>query len=169
MTDIISGILRREGGFVDHPADRGGPTNFGITLGTLAEWRGTDATRDDVEALTEQEAREIYQALYVTRPGFDGIADAHLRAQVIDSGVLHGTGRAARWLQQAAGVGVDGAVGPITLGAVNGADADMLGRKFAVTRIRKIGRIVSRDHSQAVFALGWLRRATEFLLPEDEA
>ncbi len=28
---IIDAILRREGGFVDHPADRGGATKYGIT------------------------------------------------------------------------------------------------------------------------------------------
>ena len=64
---------------------------------------------------------------------------------------------------------MDGTIGPVTLGAVNGADAEHLGRKFAVTRIRKFERTVSRDHSQAVFASGWPKRATEFLLPQDEA
>jgi lysozyme family protein len=28
---LIDGLIDREGGIVDHPADKGGPTCFGIT------------------------------------------------------------------------------------------------------------------------------------------
>ena len=31
IDDLIDGVIDREGGFVDHPADRGGATNWGIT------------------------------------------------------------------------------------------------------------------------------------------
>lgn len=30
--DLIEEVIAREGGYSDHPADRGGPTNMGITL-----------------------------------------------------------------------------------------------------------------------------------------
>ena len=33
-------VLDKEGGFTDHPRERGGPTHRGITLATLAQWKG---------------------------------------------------------------------------------------------------------------------------------
>ena len=39
IEQILDDILRREGGYVSHPADRGGPTNFGIAAQTLGSWR----------------------------------------------------------------------------------------------------------------------------------
>ena len=33
-------VFEREGGYVDDPHDPGGATNMGITLATLAAWRG---------------------------------------------------------------------------------------------------------------------------------
>ena len=55
MTDdaILEGVLVREGGFADHPADRGGATRYGITAATLGSWRklGRQATREEVRAL----------------------------------------------------------------------------------------------------------------------
>ena len=33
---IIEGILGKEGGYVDHPSDKGGPTRWGITQTTAS-------------------------------------------------------------------------------------------------------------------------------------
>ena len=67
--DIIDGIIKREGGYVNNPADRGGPTKFGITLKTLKAWRGSPVTAWGVEGLGEDEAREIYESEYLVKPG----------------------------------------------------------------------------------------------------
>lgn len=163
LEDVISAILRREGGYVNHPADRGGPTKYGITVATLAQWRGHPVDGADIAGLTEEEARRIYGALYITRPKFDLIADERLRALVIDCGVNHGVGTAAKMLQRAAGVTDDGKVGPATLAAVNGADAGRLYLRVLAERIKFYGRIITNDPKQSAFAAGWMARAAEFL------
>ena len=162
---MIDGIIRREGGFVNHKSDRGGPTNMGITQGTLAAYRGTAITIDDVKNLTREEAFKIYWRDYVREPGFDLIHSDSLAEHLVDIGVLHGPARAAKWLQQAIGVNADGVIGPVTLKAVNEGTllAEEISKSLAVFRIRFMGRLISNDHSQAPFAAGWLNRATEFL------
>jgi len=163
MRDIISDILRREGGFVNHNDDRGGPTNFGITQASLAAYRHVPASIQDVRDLSEDEARKIYVSEYLERPNFHRIHDEKLRKLVVDCGVNHGVSRAAKFLQRAAAVYVDGACGPKTLEQVNKSNAELLFRKVLAERIQFYGRLITRDPSQAVFAAGWMNRVAEFI------
>ena len=167
MTDgtsaIIEGILRREGGWVDHPADRGGPTKYGITLRTLSRWRGSRAIAEDVRTLTKEQARRIYRHLFIEKHGFDRIENPRLRVVVVDCAVHHSPARAARWLQKAAGVKVDGRCGPVTLGAANAAPAKSLRLRVLASRVRSMGATITADHSQAVFAKGWTVRVAKFM------
>lgn len=180
---LLDEILRKEGWpkYTNLPNDRGGPTKGGITLSTLRAWRKRPTTSADVRDLEEDEARAIYRAQYVEDHGFDGIEDPLLLEQVVDCGVLHGQGRASRWLQEAAnlqgaGVVADGKVGPGTLAAVNALDPQALGVLLACIRLRFMGEIVSSNYKarrakktsrdQSEFALGWIRRATSFLEEE---
>ncbi len=166
MTPIdrtINRILEREGSeFTDPPADLGGPTRHGITQRTLTIWIGHDATVNDVRNLTKNNAREIYRKLYVLRPQFHLITDPALQAQLIDCGVLHGTGWTIRRLQEILGAKVDGIIGPITLEAVNFDTAlNGLNEKFLSRRIRRCVRIVDRDSTQMVWLWGWQKRALD--------
>ena len=160
---IIEQIIEREGGFVDHPDDRGGPTKYGITLRTLEDWRGSDLTVDDVRRLGAEEAALIYRCRYVEEPGFDRLPPTAFAGQVIDAGVMHGPGRAAVWLQNAVGTSPDGIIGPRTRAAVIATPVYRAVMIFAVEQLDFIAGIVSRDPSQAAFVLGWIRRATSHL------
>jgi lysozyme family protein len=160
---ILADILRREGGFVDHSADRGGPTNKGITLDTLSRWRRHPAGIADLRALTDDEARAIYRAEYIDRPGLGRIRDPYLLALAVDCAVNHGPVRVIRWLQKIVGVLDDGVFGDVTEVAVNSADPVKLYQRLLGRRIEFYGEICVRDPSQLAFLVGWLRRACEFL------
>ena len=165
ITDrLLDALIAREGGYVDHPADRGGPTKYGITQPTLAEWRKREVPASDIRYLMESEARAIYRDRYLTRPGFDRIRHDRLVELLFDAGVNHGPATAAKWLQRAAGVVDDGVIGERTLARVNAPFAEQyLFMAVMAQRLQYFGAIITRDHGQAVFAHGWMNRMAELM------
>lgn len=170
MQDPIDVILQHEGGFVNHKADRGGPTNLGITQATLSKWLGRKASIEEVRNLTREEAREIYETNYLTGPRIHLLPES-IRTQVLDMSVNHGPKNAIRMLQRvlnAAGFGpvdVDGVLGPQSRNAAERAAARMgsvLPNALVEERVRFFEAIVARDASQKVFLKGWVSRARSF-------
>ena len=160
---IVDDILRREGSaFTDHPADRGGPTRYGITQTAWQDYRARHPGRtlvEHVRDLNEATAREFYQVEYV---GPFAWLSADLRALVVDCAVNHGKRRAILWLQEAADVDADGVIGPQTRAAVI-ARTSTVYRRVLSLRLQFYATIVARDTSQAVFLRGWINRACEFV------
>lgn len=170
IDQMIADVLRREGGYVNHPNDRGGPTNMGITQRSLATWRGRPVSVTEVRDLTQEEAVRIYRTRYFTGPQLDRLP-ASLQPQLFDMAVNHGPGRAVKLLQQVinqAGFGpleTDGRVGPATAGAAGRAleaMGDYLHNALVDERLAFYRRIVARNPSQGVFLKGWTKRADEF-------
>ncbi len=175
IESIIDEILDAEGGlvFTNRPNDRGGPTFAGITFETFTAWRlaryGTAPNIEDLKNMQESEVREIYRERYVIGPNFDDIEDHLLRHNVIDAGVLHGQGWAARRIQEVAAVKADGIIGPISLKAINRrALSPAMNLLFVRRRVEKIVRIVKADTTQLANLAGWSNRALRFLLNEAE-
>ncbi len=170
VESMISDIIRREGGFVDHPVDRGGPTNYGITHRTLARYLDREVTREDVRRMSKELAIEIYRRAYYLEPRIDALP-AGIRPLLFDSAVNHGPRRAVRLLQQvlnAAGFGplaVDGLAGPKTRRQTEEAARRMgpwLLAALAEERRMFYRLIVERDPTQRVFLRGWMKRVAEF-------
>lgn len=175
--DIIAGILRREGWptYTNHPADRGGPTKGGITLSAFRDYCGNQALRaEDLQAVTEAQARVFYMYKYITDPRFHRIEDARLLALVVDCGVHHGPRAATKWVQRAVGMRQDGIFGDMTTAAVNGSSAQKVYLLVLSYRIRLFGYLIGRDPElkraqdagfrlQARWAGGWNNRAAEFI------
>jgi len=96
---LIERVLDREGGYVNHPADKGGPTCFGITE-AVARAHGYQGS---MRQFPREEAVSVYRRLYWLRPRFDRIASrsANLAAELFDTGVNMGPTVAATFLQRA--------------------------------------------------------------------
>ncbi len=164
VDQYIERVLEREGGYVDHPNDRGGPTNHGITMDTLSSWRGKPVSADDVRLLTKNEARDIYRSRYWSAPGFGSLRLPDLLAEaVFDAAVNSGPARAVRLLQRCVGVTDDGVIGPITTQAIERSDPRRLCARYLAHRGVFYGEIIGRDGSQSVFRNGWANRLAEFI------
>jgi len=60
IVQLMEALVVREGGYVNNPADKGGPTNFGITE-AVARAQGYAGS---MQSLPREEAAEIYTRLY---------------------------------------------------------------------------------------------------------
>lgn len=160
--DVIGPLLRREGGYVWHPADRGGPTNHGVTKRVYDAWlKAHGFTAKDVADMTRAEAEAIYHERYWMQARCEELKH-EIRDLHFDAAVNHGVTTAARLLQFAAGVKRDGVIGPMTLQAVHDQPITILKPRHLVARYRLYGHIIQRDRTQTVFAAGWLARLEEF-------
>lgn len=98
IDNLIDEVIAREGGYCDHPADRGGPTKFGITE-AVARAEGYDGSMRDLPRST---AARIYRVLYWDRPSFAFVAEIapFIAAELFDTGVNMRPGVATGFLQR---------------------------------------------------------------------
>lgn len=153
----ITRVLAREGGWSDRADDRGGPTNRGITLRTFARWRtGHEPTpaevlalKDELRALSENEARMIYLQLYVKDVRLDDLTSDRLKEAMFDWGVNSGPARPVTALQRTLGVTADGVLGPQTAAVANAKDGDRLAVLNVFDRVEFIADWMRNDKRDA--------------------
>ena len=169
---LIDELMEREGGYVNHPADKGGPTRFGITE-TVARAHGYAGA---MASLPRGEAAAIYRRLYWLRPKLDAVAQrsGKLAAELFDTGANMGPAVAATFLQRALtalnrsaqdypDLVPDGCVGPATLAALDaflasrGAKGEtVLLRAIEALQGERYLRLAERRPANEAFLYGWL-------------
>lgn len=169
---VIDDILAKEKGYVDHPDDKGGPTNHGITQAVARANRFEGLMKDMPVSL----AREIYRKRYIVAPAFDKVAviNPEIAAELIDTGVNMGPQKASEFLQrllnglnaqgsQYADIFVDGRIGDVTLSALRlflrwrGQDGvKVLLRGLNSQQAMRYLEIAENNPSQESFLYGWL-------------
>lgn len=171
--ELIDALIEREGGYVNHPSDKGGPTCFGITE-AVARAHGY---RGSMRQLPRAEAEAIYRRLYWLRPRFDSVAERSpaLAAELFDTGANMGPAVAATFLQRTLtalnrngsdypDLAPDGRIGAQTLAAldaffaVRGKDSGetVLLRALEALQGERYLRLAERRPANEAFLYGWL-------------
>ena len=177
VAQLIDDVIDREGGYVDHPADRGGPTRYGITQAVARAEGYAGATRDLPRAL----AARIYRRRYWQVPNFDRVATRAptLAAELFDTGVNMGPAVAATFLQRVlnalnrqqrdwADLAVDADIGAQTLAALDallatrGPSAEsVLVKAINALQGERYLRLAETRPANEAFLYGWLATRVE--------
>jgi len=175
FNECFQKVLNIEGGYSDHPDDKGGKTNYGITEGALsAAYRAGLVGHNDIKKLTVDEAKTIYKVNYWDKSKCDELP-VPLDYLVFDASVNHGVGGAGKLLQKSINrcmkankVVVDGAIGPLTLSALGeyigkykstcSFPVELICHVFLLERVELYNSIIRKDPTQKSFIHGWLNR-----------
>jgi len=151
--EIVDNVIEREGGYVDHPKDPGGETNFGIAK--------RSHPKEDIKNLKKERAEEIYYEDYWV-PSKAPFLPHNIQETFFDMVVNMGQRRAVKILQKACNskkcnLKVDGLIGKNTIRAAKKIDASRL----KVYRILFYTDLIRRKPDLKAFIVGWIRRAME--------
>ena len=149
-------MLASEGGYVNHPSDPGGRTNLGVTQATWENWIGRQSDESEMRSLTSDKVEPMYRKKF-----WDAVRGDELPTGIdyltFDFAVNAGVGRSIKTLQTAAGTTPDGALGPITMSAVQAADPVILIIEFSHAK-EDFYRSLNTFN---VFGKGWLNRVAK--------
>src|SRR5438046_7772795 len=169
---LIDALIEREGGYVNNPADKGGPTCFGITEAVAR----ANGYAGPMRQLPREDAAAIYKRLYWLRPAFDQVAKRSpaIAAELFDTGVNMGPAVAATFLQRALtalnrnghdypDLMPDGRIGDVTLAALDaflkvrrGGGETVLLRALEALQGERYLRLAERRPANEAFLYGWL-------------
>ncbi|MEZ5710631.1 MAG: glycosyl hydrolase 108 family protein [Blastomonas sp.] len=176
IDSLIDALIEREGGYADHPDDRGGPTNWGITV-AVARANGYHGA---MRAMPRETAAAIYRRKYWIKPRFSEIANhaPTLAAEMFDIGVNMGPAIASGFLQRLLNalnrggrdfheLEIDNRIGPATLSALSkflklrGRKAEaVLTRALDSLQAERYLRLAESRPANETFLYGWLANRT---------
>jgi lysozyme family protein len=156
QAECLERVLVSEGGYSNHPADPGGPTNWGITIADARRYWKPGATASDVRAMPKAIAMGIYQDKYWDALNCDALP-AGLDYSLFDYGVNSGIARAGKVLRRIVGVAdADWQVTDAVLAAIAKRDAKTIIAALDDERLTFLRSL----KTWPVFGAGWGARVS---------
>ena len=151
-------VLKHEGGYVNHPNDPGGMTNYGVTRKVYEKYLGKEVTETDMKDMSLEHVGEIYKKKYWDKVRGDDLPSG-LDWAVFDFAVNAGVSRAAKVLQGFIATSVDGVIGSGTLKAIDNYPTSLKGVIEVYTAQRSSFYRSLKNYD--TFGKGWDRRCYE--------
>ncbi len=163
LNEALKYCLLNEGGFADKKADRGGPTNFGITLEMFAKYKGRMVSIEELKFIGQADVNNFYEQFFWTPLKLSGLPQV-IATALLDTAINQGQSAAVKLAQEALGLLADGIMGPDTL-----RDLDVVSEKdFIIDYLgliqNKYVAICKNASNQIIFLEGWLQRSRRLLL-----
>lgn len=149
-------VLAHEGGYVNDPRDPGGRTNLGVTQRAWEAFLNRSVTEAEMRKLTPPDVKAFYKAMYWDRLKGDQLP-AGVDYAAFDLAVNSGVNRAAKYLQDIAGVPADGIIGPKSMEAILACNPQEMTDAICDMRLEFLQRLPTF----ATFGKGWSRRVAE--------
>lgn len=157
---LVPFLLKWEGGYVNHPKDKGGHTNKGVTYETWVAYRkkmGKEASLTSFKNMSQEEWTDILRQNYWDVWQADKIGSQRIANMLVDWLWMSGA-RTIKKVQKILQVKCDGIVGAKTIAAINGHSDVTLFGLIKESRKAYYEGIVRLNPSQKVFLKGWLNR-----------
>lgn len=149
-------VLQHEGGYVNHPSDPGGRTNLGVTQRVWEQYVGHPVDEATMRSLTKEMVAPLYRKQYWDVCHCDDLP-AGVDYLAFDFSVNAGSFRSIKTIQRALNITSDGVIGPVTLKAIQDANAEEFINNFTAAK-----EVFYRSLTNfPTFGKGWLNRAAE--------
>ena len=150
-------MIINEGGYVNHPNDPGGETNFGISKKSYPYL--------NIKEITLSQAKEIYFVDFYMKLPYSDVCTTEKIKKLFDLSVNMGIVQSNKLLQRALrccgfnNVVDDGIVGPITLKALSNCNDDLFLVSLCSEAAGFYRLLALTKPSNNIFLDGWLNRA----------
>lgn len=172
VDQLIDEVIGKEGAYSNHPADRGGPTRWGVTEQVARAY----GYKGDMKAFPRETAVAIYKRRYWSDVRFDQVAAVFPRvaAEMFDTGINMGQAVAARFLQRAINllnlgatlypdIAADGQIGAMTISALQSfkqkrgaAGEEVLLKTIDGFQLARYAEITEARPANEAFFYGWV-------------
>lgn len=170
--EMVDEIIDVEGGYSNNPADRGGPTKYGVTE-SVARANGYQGPMEDMPL---DVAKTVYRTKYWQQPRFDAVGEISpvIATELLDTGINMGIAVASKFLQRALNVlnqqgklwpdlAVDGNIGPATLSSLDAylkirgtQGAEVMMKLLNAQQAVRYMEISEANPAQETFLYGWI-------------